>query len=81
MSDNSKKLVTAFVDALKIEKVAVVDSLEYNSIKEWDSVAHMVLIATLEQSFDIMLDVDDIVEMSSVAKAREILASQGISFE
>jgi hypothetical protein len=41
----------------------------------------MVLIATLEQSFDIMLDVDDIVEMSSVAKAREILASQGISFE
>jgi acyl carrier protein len=51
-----------------------VDDLEYNSIAQWDSVAHMALIAVLEERFDIMLDTDDIIDMSSVAKAKEILA-------
>lgn len=59
--------------ALMIDESQVNDGLEYNSIPEWDSVAHMALIAELEDSFDVMLDTDDIVAMSSVGKIREIL--------
>jgi acyl carrier protein len=51
----------------------VTEDLKYNFIPEWDSVAHMALIAEIEESFDIMMDTDDIVEMSSVGKIREIL--------
>jgi acyl carrier protein len=76
--DNKEKLVAAFADALMIDKGAVVDSLEYQSIPEWDSISHMVLITELEDTFDISIDTDDVIDMSSVAKAKEIIAKNGI---
>lgn len=68
-----EKLKQVFVKALAIPEETVTDSLAYNSIKEWDSTAHMILIAELEDVFEVMLDTDDIIDMSSFAKAREIL--------
>jgi acyl carrier protein len=59
--------------ALMLDREAITDDLKYNSIPEWDSVAHMALIAELEASYDVMLDTDDIVAMSSVGTIREIL--------
>jgi acyl carrier protein len=79
-SNASEKLVTSFVTALEIEASRVQDDLAYNTIDEWDSTAHMILIAELEGQFDIMLDTDDIIDMSSVAKAKEILQKYDISF-
>jgi len=78
--NNVKKLVNVFVEALGIEKEKVIDSLEYNSIPEWDSVAHMALISELEEIFDIMLDTDDIIDMSSVKKSKEILIKYDVEF-
>jgi acyl carrier protein len=66
-------LVECFIEALGVEEKNVTDDLAYNSIAQWDSVGHMTLIAVLEDRFDIMLDTDDIIDMSSVAKAKEIL--------
>jgi len=80
MMNNVEKLVNVFVEALGIEKEKVIDSLEYNSIPEWDSVAHMALISELEEIFDIMLDTDDIIDMSSVKKSKEILIKYDVEF-
>ncbi|WP_218310838.1 acyl carrier protein [Alteromonas antoniana] len=77
---NQEKLTQAFCDALGIGPDQVKDDLQYNTIKEWDSTAHMVLISELENTFDVMLDTDDIIDMSSVAKAKEILAKYDVSF-
>lgn len=77
---NQKKLVDSFVSALGVDQSIIVDTLEYNTIPQWDSIAHMALIAALEEAFDIMMDTDDIIDMSSVAKAREILAKYDIIF-
>lgn len=77
---NTEKLISAFVEALQIKSAQVTDDLEYNSIKEWDSVAHMTLVAALEEQFDIMLDTDDIIDMSSVGKSKEILSKYDVSF-
>lgn len=76
----SEKLTTAFVEALQITADRVVNGLEYNTIQEWDSVAHMTLIAALEEQFDIMMDTDDIIDMSSVGKAKEILGKYDVQF-
>jgi acyl carrier protein len=70
---NKEKLVKAFSEALGVKEEMITDELEYNSIPEWDSVAHMSLIAEIEDAFDIMLDTDDIIDMSSPAKALEIV--------
>lgn len=77
---NYGKLVTAFTTALVISADEIHDGLAYNSIKEWDSTAHMMLIVELENSFNVMLDTDDIIDMSSVAKTKEILNKYGVQF-
>ncbi len=77
--NNVPKLYEAFAKALNIRLDQVSDSLAYNSIPEWDSVAHMALIAELEAAFDVMLDTDDIIGMSSVGAAREILEKHSVA--
>lgn len=72
--------IQCFADSLGIPAAQVTDELTYNTIPQWDSVAHMTLIAALEDAFDIMLDTDDIIDMSSVGKAKEILARYEVSF-
>ncbi len=77
---NNDRLIDLFAAALGIDPSLVSDDLEYNSIKQWDSVAHMQLIAALEDAFEIMLDTDDVINMSSVGKAREILTKYDLDF-
>lgn len=77
---NAERLVCVFAESLGVESALVVDELQYNSIKQWDSVAHMKLVAALEDEFEIMLDTDDIIDMSSVGKAKELLAKYDLAF-
>lgn len=63
-----------FVECFGISPDIVKDELEYASIPQWDSVAHMSLIVGLEDEFDIMIEIDDVIDMSSFKKAKEIVA-------
>ena len=78
---NKVKLIKVFSDALGIDLSEVHNNLEYNTIPQWDSVGHMALIAALEKEFDVMFDTDDIIDMSSVRKAKEILLKNGVKIK
>ena len=77
---NAEKLYAAFAEALNINPESVKDDLKYQSIPQWDSISHMVLISTIEEKFNISLSTDDVIDMSSVGKAKEILTKYNISF-
>lgn len=62
----------AFIESFEVEKEKV-STLEYQSIEAWDSVGHMVLIAALEEKFEIMMEMDDIIDFSGFEKGKEIL--------
>ena len=79
MAGNLDKLQGAFVEALGLEGAVDFEALTYRGIKAWDSVAHMQLIAAIEAAFDLMLDTDDVIGMSSFAKAREIVGKHGVA--
>ena len=55
--------------------------LKYQDSEAWDSVGHMSLIAALEDAFDIMMDTDDIIDLSSYEKGKEILAKDDYGVE
>jgi acyl carrier protein len=73
MVDKNNKLKKVFAESLSIAIEKVVDELEYNTISEWDSIGHMSLIAAIEDEFDIMMETDDIIDMSTFKKAKEML--------
>ena len=67
------KLKTFFAESLGINENQVTDTLRYAEIPQWDSVAHMALIAAIEEGFDIMIDTEDVIDMSSFEKAKQIV--------
>lgn len=69
---NLQKYNEAFTSSFGIEESALA-GLKYQAIKDWDSVGHMTLIAALEDSFDIMMDTDDIIDLSSYEIGKEII--------
>ena len=74
------QLKAAFVEALGIDpETTDWATLKYRSIREWDSVAHMQLIAEIEDAFDVMLETDDVIGLSSFETAKEILGRYGVS--
>ena len=80
LSDSEQKLRRAFASALNMSEESINETMQYASSPGWDSVAHMALVATLDSTFDIMLDTDDVLDLSSYAKAREILQKYGVQF-
>jgi acyl carrier protein len=58
-----------------------VTKLKYQEIPDWDSVGHMQLIALIEDAFDIEMDIDDIIDLSSFDKGVEILSKYSIALD
>ena len=77
---NNEKYKKSFVDSLGVEEKLIKEELKYNEIPEWDSIGHMTLIASLEETFNITLETDDIIDFSSFKKGIEILKKYSINF-
>lgn len=77
---NLDKYNEAFINTFEITKDQLA-GLKYQDITAWDSVGHMSLIAALEEIFDIMMDTDDIIDLSSYEKGKEILAKDDYGVE
>ena len=69
---NIEKYNEAFMSSLEVTVDQLAD-LKYQGVANWDSVGHMGLVAALEDAFDIMMDTDDIIDMNSYEKGKEIL--------
>jgi acyl carrier protein len=73
MSDIAGDVFDVFQQVLGLPADADRGELVYNQYAGWDSVGHMTLVAALEERFDCMLDMQDILDMSSFAKCVEIM--------
>lgn len=76
---NVEKYNNVFCENLNVTEDQLPD-LKYQSVELWDSVGHMTLVAALEDAFDIMLDTDDIIDLSSYEKGMEILKKYDVEF-
>ena len=69
----NEKLRAVFVEALDLDEGVDVDKLSYRGIEAWDSVGHMSLVAAIEDEFDVQLDTDQVIDMSSFKVALDML--------
>lgn len=75
---NKEKYDQIFVDCFSVEKSMLNDKFVYQCVSEWDSVGHMSMIAAIEETFDIMMETDDIIDFSSYTVGIEKLAKYNI---
>lgn len=71
--ENIEKYNKAFVDVFGTKAEELNDNYGKDTVDEWDSVHQLSLIAEFEEAFDVMFDPEDIMEMTSYAKGKELL--------
>lgn len=69
-----EKVDDVFKDVFGVDPRQGAVPFVYNETAGWDSVGHMTLVAGLEQKFGCMLEMDEILDMSSYDKVVEIMA-------
>ena len=80
MNSSIDKYNRIFLEVFELEEEQLNDSLMYQSVPTWDSVGHMELVSRLEESFQISLDMDDVIDFSSYNKGKDILKKYKIDF-
>lgn len=73
MDQLETKLQHAFEKGLGLTKPVNHTSLTFARSEGWDSIAHMRLIAAIETEFNIMIETNDVLAMSSYPVAKEIV--------
>lgn len=77
---NKEKYDQIFVNCFSIDKSQLTEEFVYQCIPAWDSIGHMQMIAAIEEKFDIMMETDDIIDLSSYTKGIELLAKYDVLF-
>jgi len=72
------RLRSVFSQALGIPAAEIHDEIAYDKSKGWDSLAHMTLVSALDSEFGIMLDTDDVLDLSTYGKSKDILRKYGV---
>jgi acyl carrier protein len=78
--ENIEKYNEAFVQVFGAKVEELNDNYGKDTVEEWDSVHQLSLMSELEEAFDIMFDPEDIMEMTSYANGKEILAKYDVTF-
>ena len=75
---NIDKLNEIFCEVFNVDGSALGKGVDKDSVDGWDSVRQLFLTSSLEDTFDIMLDPEDIIGCSSYDAAKSILSKYEI---
>ena len=77
---NIEKYNKAFVDVFAVDITALNDNFSKETVGEWDSVHQLNIVANLEESYDVMLEPEDIMSFTSYQVGKAILEKYDITF-
>lgn len=75
---NLEKYNGIFTEVFGVDASEVDDNFGKDTVDQWDSVHQLNLVSLVEETFDIMLDPEDIMSFTSYSAGREILGKQGV---
>ncbi len=75
-----EKYNQAFVEVFAVEESALGANFGKETVESWDSVHQLNIVAILEDEFDIMFEPEDIMELVSYEKGKELLQKYDVEF-
>lgn len=78
---NKQKYNEVFIKTFSLEEDKLASNPAYNEIPLWDSIGHMTMVSALEETFNIVMETDDIIGFNCYQKGFEILTKYGITLE
>jgi acyl carrier protein len=77
---NLEKYRKVFEEVFCVDEAVLNENFTFKGVDAWDSITHMTLITELEDTFDIMLETEDIIHYGSYLNGIEILKKYGVDF-
>lgn len=77
---NLEQYAQCFRRAFHLEDSQDVEAFAYQENPQWDSVGHLTLITEIENTFEIQLEVDDVIDFSSFDEGQKIIEKYGVVF-
>jgi acyl carrier protein len=77
--DQTLAAILAGIFGLKANQIST--ALHKDDVGSWDSLKQMDLVLTLEEKYNISLEIPDIIKMDSVANIIDVLKNKGVQFE
>jgi acyl carrier protein len=74
-----QQLQRVFTETLELPADIDHSTLAYRETLGWESLAHMQLVLAIESAFDVMLETDDVLALSSFTAACDILRKYGVA--
>ena len=78
-SSMDEKLKYILAKVLLIDESKISDGMSRKSVKEWDSMAHLMLVSEIESAFEVTMNDDDIMEIQTVSDIKKTLQKLGIA--
>jgi acyl carrier protein len=69
-----EQLRTLAADVLRVPRSQVDESSTPEQIESWDSIQHVSLVVAIEQQFGLEFDPDEISQMESIGRIRDIVS-------
>lgn len=76
MNDLLTKVQSAFESAFHIDPRMITLDTSPDNVPAWDSMGHVSLASSLEKTFGLTFDVDDLMEMENVQQICKVVQSK-----
>lgn len=76
--NNLEKYNNIFTEVFGVPVELLDNNYSKETVSEWDSVHQLNIISLIEETFDLMLDPEDIMSCTSYTAGKEILIKNGI---
>ena len=73
---NLEKLNQIFCEVYSVEESALNECFVNTNVDTWDSIHQLSMVAAIEEAFDLMMDAEDILEMTSYENVKQLLTSK-----
>jgi acyl carrier protein len=73
---NLEKLNKIFCEVYSVEESALNETFINTNVDSWDSIHQLSMVAAIEEAFDLMMDAEDILEMTSYDSVKKLLTDK-----
>ena len=75
MTEELEKYNQVFINIFNVEETEL-SELMYNETPEWNSMAQIALVSSIEEMFNVDLDMEDIYSLTTYDKGKQLLKSK-----
>jgi len=73
MGDIKDRVMQTVSRALRVPRESLTEDLMMGDIPQWDSLNHMAVISAVEREFNLVFDLDDVVELDGISDLIELV--------